>query len=208
MKKISLLITWLVMVLISLPGCGSTPQKTKVRDARMQPKATQPEPKQAVTTAQTATKLKPLPTDEKKIEEKRTFVSKELTQEPQILRPPRLSKVRGINVVAKDHAGSLSRIRLYNKMIAVVIGIDVYKDLPPKDHLSYAVKDAKGVENVLHKDYQFDRIITLHNREATRDNIMKVLQGELATTDPQDAVFVYFAGHGITRPIQTGEGEL
>ena len=91
-------------------------------------------------------------------------------------------------------------------MIAVVIGIDVYKDLPPKDYLSYAVKDAKGVEKVLRKDYQFDKIITLYNKEATRDNIMKVLQGELAITDPQDAVFVYFAGHGVTRPIQTGEG--
>jgi uncharacterized caspase-like protein len=117
-------------------------------------------------------------------------------------------KTRGVSVVAKDHSGSSSRIPLYNRMIAVIIGIDVYQDLPPKDHLSYAVKDAKGVETVLQKDYQFDRIISLYNGEATRDNIMRVLQGELANTDPQDAVFVYFAGHGVTRPIQTGEGEL
>jgi len=95
----------------------------------MQPKALQPEPKQSVTTAQNGAKPKPFSTDEKKIEEERTFVSKDLTQEPQILRPPRLSKARGINVAAKDHSGSLSKIRLYNKMIAVVIGIDVYEDL-------------------------------------------------------------------------------
>ena len=125
-----------------------------------------------------------------------------------LVRSSESAKARGISVVAKDHSGSSSRIRLYNRMIAVVIGIDVYRDLPPKDHLSYAVKDAKGVEAVLQKDYQFDRIITLYNREATRENIMKVLQGELVTTDPQDAVLVYFAGHGVTRPIQTGEGEL
>jgi uncharacterized caspase-like protein len=125
-----------------------------------------------------------------------------------LVRSSESAKARGITVVAKDHSGSSSRIRLYNRMIAVVIGIDVYKDLPPKDHLSYAIKDAKGVEAVLQKDYQFDKIITLYNREATRENIMKVLQGELVTTDPQDAVFVYFAGHGVTRPIQTGEGEL
>ncbi|MBL7217051.1 MAG: caspase family protein [Desulfobacteraceae bacterium] len=145
---------------------------------------------------------------DKSIQGTRKFVSKDITPAPQTLPPSQLSKTRGISVVAKDHSGSLSRVRLYNKMIAVVIGIDAYKDLPPRDHLSYAVKDAKGVESVLHKNYQFDRIITLYNREATRDNIMEVLQGELATTGSQDAVFVYFAGHGITRPIQTGEGEL
>ena len=208
MKKRLLLVSWVAAALICLPYCGPAPYKGKVRDARIQPKAAQPESKQLVPIKQEKAKPKTPRMYDKSIQGTRKFVSKDLTPAPQILRPPQLSKARGINVIAKDHSGSLSRVRLYNKMIAVVIGIDAYKDLPPKDHLSYAVKDAKGVESVLHKNYQFDRIITLYNREATRDNIMKVLQGELATTDPQDAVFVYFAGHGITRPIQTGEGEL
>ncbi|HIJ41448.1 MAG TPA: caspase family protein, partial [Deltaproteobacteria bacterium] len=123
------------------------------------------------------------PANEKKIQGNESQGSENPPQATPIVRPPERAKARGISVVAKDHSGSSSRIRLYNRMIAVVVGIDVYKDLPPKDHLSYAVKDAKGVETVLQKDYQFDRIITLYNREATRDNIMKVLQRELANTD-------------------------
>jgi len=115
---------------------------------------------------------------------------------------------RGINVNAKDFSGLTSRVHMYDRMIAVVIGIDVYRDMAPKDHLSYAVKDARGVEEVLRGNYAFDRIISLYDRKATRNEIMKVLQGDLANTGPDDAVFVYFAGHGVTRPVHTGTGEL
>lgn len=122
--------------------------------------------------------------------------------------PSLSASTRGVSVVAEETSGARSRIHLYDRMIAVIIGIDIYKDLPPKDHLSYAVKDAKGVENALQKSYRFDNIITLYNQHATKNEIMSVLQGKLAETGPDDAVFVYFAGHGITRPIQTGTGEL
>jgi len=206
MKKRLLLISGVATALICLACCGSAPDKTEVPDVRIQPKATELETKQIAPIEKKESKAKTLSADDKKIQRNGNYVSKDLSQKPPTLRLPESSKARGISVVAKDHSGSSSRIRLYNKMIAVVIGIDDYKDLPPKDHLTYAVKDAKGVESVLRKDYQFDKIITLYDREATRDNIMKVLQGELAITDPQDAVFVYFAGHGVTRTIQTGEG--
>ncbi|MBC8427204.1 MAG: caspase family protein [Deltaproteobacteria bacterium] len=118
------------------------------------------------------------------------------------------SIIRGIGIVSKDRSDTPSFIHIYDHMIAVVIGIDTYENLSPNDYLSYAVKDAKGVESVLRSNCMFDRIITLYNKDATRDNIMKILQGELATTGPDDAVFVYFAGHGVTRPMHTGTGEL
>jgi len=51
---------------------------------------------------------------------------------------------RGIQVVAKDAAGKSASVPLYGRMTAVIIGIDVYANLPAARHLSYAVKDARG----------------------------------------------------------------
>ena len=66
MKKISLLITWLVMVLICLPGCGSTPHKTKVQDVQIHPKTVHSRPEQSLTTPQSAIKPKTHLADQKK----------------------------------------------------------------------------------------------------------------------------------------------
>lgn len=97
-------------------------------------------------------------------------------------------------------------VELYDRMTAVIIGIDRYRDLADDKQLKYAVHDAKGVAEVLREHYPFHRIITLYNEEATRDRIMKVLQGDLSQTGVEDAVLIYFAGHGITRP--TAQGDL
>lgn len=112
---------------------------------------------------------------------------------------------RGIKVVAKDSDGSLDNVDLYKKMVAVVIGVDLYQNLPSEYHLKYAVSDAQGVEKIFKERYSFNRIITLYNQEATRENIMKILLGELSILDPDAAVIVYFAGHGITRSTQQGK---
>jgi|GEM_PF-558228 len=117
---------------------------------------------------------------------------------------------RGIGVVfhgsgsgSKAGAGS---VPLYDRMTAVVIGIDRYQNLLAKDFLKYAVRDAKGVASVLNKHYPFEKVITLYNEQATRDRIIKVLQGDLSRIGPEDAVLIYFAGHGITR--STAQGDL
>jgi len=57
--------------------------------------------------------------------------------------------------------------------------------------LTYAVKDAEGVEKVLRDGFQFDEIITLYNEQATRDKIMQALYGFRSLT-PDGGVFVYF----------------
>ena len=105
-----------------------------------------------------------------------------------------------------DPRGIAESVALYSRMIAVVIGIDRYPNLRADDQLKFAVHDAKGMEKVLRNHYPFDRIIRLYNEEATKERIMKVLQGDLSQVGSDDAVLIYFAGHGITLP--TAQGDL
>jgi len=108
------------------------------------------------------------------------------------------AETRSLRVVAKDTAtGQSGEVALYNKSYAVIIGIDNYKNLPHDRQLKNAVKDAKGVEAVLNKNYRFDKIIHLYNQEATKDRILEVLTEELpAMMGDQDSLFVFWAGHG------------
>ena len=116
---------------------------------------------------------------------------------------------RGIGIKAKDaETGIVHNVPLYRKMYAVIIGIDKYENLPLDKQLSYAVKDAKGVENVLREKYRFDSFDTLYNEKATKSEITKILQGKLSKIDEEDAVFVFFAGHGTTQKDRLGGEEL
>lgn len=107
------------------------------------------------------------------------------------------SPSRGIGVVAESAKGAPQNIHLYDYSAALIIGIDRYINLGPGEQLAYAVKDARGMEKVLRDNYRFDEIKTLYNEEATRDKIMAALYSFRALS-PDSAVFVYFAGHGIT----------
>src|SRR3989338_5048636 len=108
---------------------------------------------------------------------------------------------RGVRITVRDE-GAAKTLALYDKITVVIIGIDRYQNLKAEFQLKFAVRDAKGVEQVLRERYPVSKIITLYNEEATRDNIMKVLQGDLATAGSDEAIFIYFAGHGITRSPQ------
>ena len=114
---------------------------------------------------------------------------------------------RGISVVAKTTKGQSQKIQLYDYTAALIVGIDRYENLGASEQLTYAVKDAKGVEKVLRDGFQFDEIITLYNEQATRDKIMQALYGFRSLT-PDGGVFVYFAGHGITIPGTLGGKDL
>ena len=117
------------------------------------------------------------------------------------------AETRGLSVIAKDSSsGRQDEVRLYNKSYAVIIGIDRYANLPAGRQLQNAVKDAKGVEDVLRKNYQFDKIITLHNDQATKDRIMEVLTEELPAQMGRDyALFLFWAGHGNQEKSEYGE---
>ncbi len=58
---------------------------------------------------------------------------------------------RGVSVYfeAGKDGGVSGDVRLYDRMIALVVGIDRYSDLSADGQLQYAVRDAKGVADVL-----------------------------------------------------------
>lgn len=117
------------------------------------------------------------------------------------------SETRGLRVVAKDLAsGQSGEVKLYNKSYAVIIGIDKYPNLPHDRQLSYAVKDAKGVEQVLKQQYKFDRIITLYDQQATKSRILELLTDELPTQmGEEDSLFIFWAGHGNQEKKSDGD---
>jgi peptidoglycan/xylan/chitin deacetylase (PgdA/CDA1 family)/uncharacterized caspase-like protein len=94
----------------------------------------------------------------------------------------------------------------YRESWAAIIGIDEYTHWPK---LRYAVNDATGVKELLIQKYKFkpENIFSLTNQEATRENILSVLGDKLGNEQVikhDDRVFVFFAGHGITRKLPSG----
>jgi tRNA A-37 threonylcarbamoyl transferase component Bud32 len=104
-------------------------------------------------------------------------------------------------------AATLSRAAYdphYREQWAVVIGIDDYEHWPKLD---YAVADARGVKDLLVAKFGFeaDHVFELMDKDATRDNIQRLLGGVLPEkTQRNDGVFVFFAGHGATRKLPEG----
>ena len=115
--------------------------------------------------------------------------------------------VRALKVMAKDSlTQQTGEVVLYGKSFAVIIGIDQYKFLPADRQLKFAVKDAQGVAESIKKHYKFDKIFSLYNQEATRERILDLLTEELAgQMSENDALFVFWAGHGNQESSRTGE---
>lgn len=94
----------------------------------------------------------------------------------------------------------------YRESWAVVVGIDDYEHWP---RLGYAVNDARGIEALLKEKFGFqdDHVFTLHDRVASRANLLSLLGdylGDPRRVQREDRVFVFFAGHGATRPLASG----
>jgi peptidoglycan/xylan/chitin deacetylase (PgdA/CDA1 family)/uncharacterized caspase-like protein len=117
---------------------------------------------------------------------------------------------RGGSGEAAVAAGApLASAPLYRESWAVVIGINAYKNWP---RLSYAVADARAVEDTLTRKFGFaaDHITTLFDGDATRDKILGALGDTLADgkrIGREDRVFVFFAGHGATRKLPSGKSQ-
>lgn len=111
------------------------------------------------------------------------------------------SQTRGFKekkIVVNDERGIPQEIKLYDNLCAVIIGVDRYQNLETNQYLRNAVSDAKGIESVLREQYPFNKIISLYNDNATRDNILKTLGDLKSQTSESDGVFIFFAGHGNT----------
>jgi uncharacterized caspase-like protein/peptidoglycan/xylan/chitin deacetylase (PgdA/CDA1 family) len=93
----------------------------------------------------------------------------------------------------------------YANSWAIVVGIDAYPKWP---RLQYAVRDAQGVGELLVQKFGFapERVITLTNEQATRNGILGAFHDRLAHggVQPNDRLFVFFAGHGATRKLSSG----
>ena len=79
----------------------------------------------------------------------------------------------------------------------VVVGIDTYRN--PSLNLNYGVLDGRGVaeffKDVRRGPFGQVRVHEVYNEAATRSGIQRVFD-LVQDTNPEDAVIVYFAGHG------------
>lgn len=117
-----------------------------------------------------------------------------------------IAQSRGLKIVAEDYSTKeWEEISLYNKAYAVIIGIDQYPNLPHDQQLSYAVSDAKAVERMLQSKFIFSKTYSLYNEQATKSNIMDVLLNKLSKVSKDDAVFIFYAGHGGQERTDYGE---
>lgn len=107
---------------------------------------------------------------------------------------------------APTPAPAPTETNLYGESWAVVIGINDYQKWPK---LSYAVNDAQGVRELLVNKFRFkpENIQVLLNGEASRERILSALGDVLsdsAKVKRDDRVFIFFAGHGVTRKLPNG----
>jgi uncharacterized caspase-like protein len=106
---------------------------------------------------------------------------------------------RGVGGIVPSGVGQ------YRSSWAVVIGINQYSKAP---RLNYAVNDARSVVAAAQKlGFASDKILLLLDNEATKQRIEQLLYGTLRRTSPEDRVFVFFAGHGMTTSLPRGGEE-
>ena len=88
----------------------------------------------------------------------------------------------------------LETIIAAGKYIALVIGINSYEGYWAP--LNNAVNDAKAMSDILQNEYMFDTVITLMDKQATRNNIIHELELLTANVKSNDNVLIYYSGHG------------
>ncbi|PYO02356.1 MAG: hypothetical protein DMD89_04380, partial [Candidatus Rokuibacteriota bacterium] len=87
---------------------------------------------------------------------------------------------------------------------ALVVGINAYHHA---ERLNYAVADARAVAVAL-PGFGFETVRLLLDDEATKGNIERVIYGEFKERmKPEDRLFVFFAGHGISVRLPRGGEE-
>jgi len=91
----------------------------------------------------------------------------------------------------------LSNTRLYNKVYTLCIGIDKYWS-GQIDELKYAVSDAKAMASLFKEHYNYYKVEKLLNNEASKDIILKKLKSYKDILKKEDALLIFFAGHGQT----------
>ncbi len=89
-----------------------------------------------------------------------------------------------------------------------ILAVAVNKYANPQFDLQYAVADATDFaaelqrQEVKLKNFERTEIIALHDAEASKANILGALTKLAARVQPEDAVVVFFAGHGTAQQNQ------
>ncbi len=96
---------------------------------------------------------------------------------------------RGLRAVVQ----SLDPNAPVGKQYALIIAIDRYSEWLP---LRNPVKDAKEIQQILDENYYIDRFFTLYDEQATRVNILRQFQELINLIQPNDSLFIFYAGHG------------
>jgi len=78
----------------------------------------------------------------------------------------------------------------------LVIGINDYRENEGWPDLENARRDAEDLADVLRSRYGFQSVEMLLDREATRGRILQKIEDMALSRDVNDAVLIYFAGHG------------
>ena len=96
---------------------------------------------------------------------------------------------------------------IYTSQWALIVGIDNYHDFP---QLNYAVEDAKSIKILLTTQFGFpeENIILLLDDDATKTGITDAFYILGEKTQSNDAVVVFFAGHGETYKISGSNEDL
>lgn len=95
------------------------------------------------------------------------------------------------------------RLRRRGKTYIVSAGVDLYQPNPFFRNLKYAVADADSFASEVKSQqerltrYEKVEVIKLTNASATKANILGALTQLAARVEPEDAVILYFAGHGL-----------
>jgi WD40 repeat protein/uncharacterized caspase-like protein len=88
----------------------------------------------------------------------------------------------------------------------LAVGVNLYANA--QYNLKFAVADAQDFASEFKRqqtalgNYERVETITLSDEQATKDQVLKVLQGLAAKSEPEDAVVIYFAGHGTAQRNQ------
>lgn len=92
---------------------------------------------------------------------------------------------------------------LVRQPVLTILAFGVNEYANPEYNLKYAVADARDLATELQRQQRsighFARIevVTLLDRDATKANIMNALAQQVAHSQPEDTLVIFFAGHGI-----------
>ncbi len=97
---------------------------------------------------------------------------------------------------------------LRRKGVAYLLAIGVNRYANAQYNLKYAVADAQDFAAEFKRqqttlgNYERVETITLNDEQATKDHLLKVLHDLAGKSEPEDAVVIYFAGHGTAQRNQ------